>query len=227
MATRQQLTVWIPVVLAVLFTVGYVEWRTRRSAEASLTREPVDASSRGENTRDSEAEQRAFALAAAANARAQRAEQTVLDVKEHLVQREASGAAEEISAAPTPDEERERQRAEREAFLAELDERVATEPVDHAFRSEKESAITSATATLGAHGVALEKAECASSTCKIRLSHPSHDRLPRGAAMEFLKAVHAPGSALTQLAFNFKYENGATVLYGTTDALGEEAETQQ
>lgn len=42
--------------------------------------------------------------------------------------------------------------------------------------------------------------------------------------MQFLRTVHAEGSALTQFAFNFKYEKGATVLYGTTAEYGDEAD---
>ena len=224
---RQPLTIWIPVALAVLVTVGYVELRTSRTAGVAPTREPLGAAPRGEQARGTEAEQRAIALAAAANARAQRAEQSISDVQQQLAERAANGATEDNSVAPTPAEDRERQRAEREAFLAELDERLATEPVNHAFRSESESAITSTAANLSAHGVTLEDAECASSTCKVRLSHPRHGRLPQSAVMELIKAAQTPGSALARLAFNFKYEDGATILYGTTNPSAAGDETRQ
>lgn len=227
MATRQQLTIWIPVALAVLFTVGYVELRTSRTAGVAPTREPLGAASVGEKARGSEAEQRAFALAAAANARAQRAEQSISDVQQQLAERAANGATEDTSVAPTPAEDRERQRVEREVFLAELDERFATEPVNQAFRSENESAIANTAAALRGHGVTLEDAECASSMCKVRLSHPGHGRLPQSAVMELIKAAQTPGSALARLAFNFKYEEGATTLYGTTSPSAEGDETRQ
>ena len=42
--------------------------------------------------------------------------------------------------------------------------------------------------------------------------------------MQFLKAAHAPGSNLTHLAFNFKYENGVTILYGTMPAPSDESD---
>jgi hypothetical protein len=212
MPTRQQLTVWIPVALATLATVGYVEWRTSRATELAPRKEPLARVTPGAKASDSNKDQSAFALAAAANARAEKAERLMLDMKEHLAR---STPTTEQASALTPAEKRETQRAEREAFLHELDQRVATEPLDPTFRSEKVAAITSMAATLSNQGVTLEKAECASSICKISLSHPSHKRLPRTAAMQFLKAAHTPGSGLTRLAFNFKYEDGATILYGT------------
>jgi hypothetical protein len=224
MATRQHLTVWIPVGLAALVTVGYVEWRTSQAAELAPTKERVGPARPDANARGSNPDPHALALAAAANARAERAERVVSEMKEHLARQGAVDAADHSSAA-TPEEDRERQRAEQAAFLEELDDRLATEPVDPAFRSEKVTAISTTATVLRDQGITLEKAECASSICKIRFSHPEHNRLPRAAAVQFLKAVHAPGSVLTKLAFNFKYEDGATVLYGTTEPSGEETET--
>jgi hypothetical protein len=80
---------------------------------------------------------------------------------------------------------------------------------------------------LAGSGVSLEKAECASSMCKLKLAHPSLRRPPRAALIDFLRAVHAEGSPLTRLAFNFKYEDGETILYGTTDTPAKEAKLDQ
>lgn len=63
--------------------------------------------------------------------------------------------------------------------------------------------------------------------CKVTLAHPSLRRPPRGAIIEFLKAVHAEGSPLTRLSFNFQYEDGRTTLYGTTDTAAKEAKQDQ
>jgi hypothetical protein len=228
MATRQQRAVWAFVALAVLLAVGYVEWRISRAAEVAPAREPAGVASRQASARGSNIDRRAFALAAAANTRAQRAEQAALDLKESLAGREVSDIPEdssESSGESMQGSDPEMQRAQREEFLKELDERFTAEPVDPAWRVEKESALRNAAAVLNGSGLALEGAECASSMCKVTLAHPSHRGPPRGAIIEFLKAVHAEGSGLTQLAFNFKYEEGATVLYGTSE-LSEEGESE-
>ena len=68
MPTRQQLTVWIPVALATLATVGYVEWRTGRATELAPRKEPLAraTTATGAKASDSNKDQSAFALAAAA-----------------------------------------------------------------------------------------------------------------------------------------------------------------
>jgi hypothetical protein len=226
MVTRLQLTVWIPVVLVSVLTVGYVEWRMSRIAEVAPVREPSGAASPGANARSSNVDQRALALAAAANARAERAEQTAVDLKERLAAQDASAAPAD-SVGATPDDDPEVQRAQREAFLHELEERFKAEPVDRAFELEKESALHSTGAVLAGSGMSLQGVECASSMCKIKLEHHSLRRPPRAALVDFLRAVHAEGSPLARLAFNFKYEDGATTLYGTTDTPGKEAKLDQ
>jgi len=226
MATRQQLIVWIPTILVCVLTVGYVEWRMNRAAKTVPVREPDGTASRGANARGSNVDQRALALAAAANTRAERAEQTALDLKERLAGQDTVDTAGE-SVDSTQDDDPELQRAQQEAFLDELEERFKAEPVDRAWRLEKESALQGTADALRGSGVSLENAQCASSMCKVNLAHPSHRRPPRAAIMDFLKAVHAEGSPLTRLAFNFKYEDGATTLYGTTDTAAKEAKQNQ
>jgi hypothetical protein len=222
MATRQQLTVWIPVVLVSVLAVGYVEWRLSWTAKVvAPVREPSGAASPGANARGSNVDQRALALAAAANARAARAEQTAVDVKERLAHQDAA-ATRGDSVGATHDDDPEVQRAQREAYLHELEERFKAEPVDRAFQVEKESALQSTGAVLTGSGLSLAKVECASSMCKVKLEHPSR-RPSRAALIDFLRAVHAEGSPLTRLAFNFKYEDGVTTLYGTTDTPSKEA----
>jgi hypothetical protein len=193
-----------------------------RAAKVAPVREPAGAASPGANARGSNVNQRALALAAAANTRAERAEQTALDLKERLAGQETVATAGE-SLDSTEDDDPEMQQAQREAFLDELEERFNAEPVNRAWQVEKESALQSTAGVLQASGVSLEHAQCASSMCKIKLSHPALRRPPRAAIMDFLRAVHAEGSPLTRLAFNFKYEDGKTILYGTTDTPGKEA----
>lgn len=226
MATRQQLIVWIPVILVSVLTVGYVEWRMNRAAKTVPVREPDGTASPRANARGSNVDQRALALAAAANTRAERAEQTALDLKERLAGQDSVGTAAE-SPDSTQEDDPEMQRAQQEAFLDELEERFKAEPVDRAWRLEKESALQTTAGVLQGSGVSLEQAQCASSMCKVKLSHPSLRRPPRPAIIDFLMAVHKEGSPLTRLAFNFKYEDGATILYGTTDTAAKEAKQDQ
>jgi hypothetical protein len=224
MATRQQLTVWIPALLVSVLTVGYVEWRMNRAAGVTPTRERVGPASPGANARGSNVDQRALALAAAANTRAERAEQTALDLKERL---NDQGKVEPAGESEESEDDPELERVQREAYLSELEDRFKAEPVDRAFRLEKEAALQLTGGALAGSGVSLESAECASSMCKVKLTHPSLRRPPRTAIIDFLRAVHAEGSPLTRLAFNFKYEDGATTLYGTTDTPGKEAKLNQ
>jgi hypothetical protein len=223
MATRQQLIVWIPTILVCLLTVCYVEWRMRRAAEITPVREPAGVRSQETNARGSNDHQRALVLAAAANTRAERAEQAAEDLKERFARQEESDdtASEPMDSAENDDPEL--QLAQREAFLNELDERFKAEPVDRAWRLEKESALQRTAEVMRSSGVSLASAQCASSMCKVSLAHASHRRPPRTALIDFLRAVHAEGSPLTRFAFNFKYEDGATILYGTTDTAGKEA----
>src|SRR5687767_15797625 len=161
MATQQQLTVWIPAVLVSALAVGYVEWRMNRPAEVALAREQAGAASSGANARGSNVNQRALALAAAANTRAERAEQAALDLKERLAGPNAVDTAGE-SLESTQDDDPEMQRAQQEAFLDELEERFKAEPVDRAWQLEKESALQGTAGVLRGSGVSLAHAQCAS-----------------------------------------------------------------
>jgi len=222
MATRQQLTVWIPVILVSVLTAGYIEWRMNRAAKVVPVREPDGTASPRANAQGSNVNQRALALAAAANTRAERAEQTALGLKKRLAGQDTVATAGE-SLDSTQDDDPEMQRAQQEAFLDELEARFKAEPVHRAWQLEKESALQSTAGVFRGSGVILEHAQCASSMCKVELSHPSLRRLPRTAVVDFLMAVHAEGSPLTRFAFNFKYEDGATTLYGTTATAAKEA----
>jgi hypothetical protein len=209
-----------------VLTVGYIEWRMNRAATIAPVREPSGAKSQGANARGSNVDQRALALAAAANTRAERAEQTALDLQERLAGQDPVHTAGD-SVDSTQDDDRELQQAQQEAFLDELDARFKAEPVDRAWRLEKESALQGTADALRGSGVSLQNAQCASSMCKITLAHPSHRRPPRTAIVEFLKAVHAEGGPLTRLAFNFKYEDGTTILYGTTETPRKAAKQEE
>lgn len=125
---------------------------------------------------------------------------------------DAPGAEDAQVLSPRERLEAERRRAEeaRAIVLQELNDRVDTEPLDPTWRVETERSIHRVVPDHLGPNVELEEVLCASTLCRVGLSHPQQERIPNE---EILQLVHDE-EGLGHLGMSFDYsEKGYTTLY--------------
>ena len=123
---------------------------------------------------------------------------------------DGAGIREEID----PEEEARRDDEERARFLDELSRRVDTEPVEGAWRHDTESGIRRLISEhLGSH-VTVSEATCASSLCRVKLSHPEWPHIPQDKMFKF--DTNRASLGTSQIQFDTRKDR-ATTLYFMRD----------
>jgi|GEM_PF-1759745 len=115
-----------------------------------------------------------------------------------------------------PEEQARRGDGERAAFLADLSRRVDTEPVDGAWRHDTETGIRRLISEYLGPKVSISEATCASSVCRVKLSHPEWPHLPQDKMIQFDSNRASLGTS--QIQFDPSDER-ATTLYFMRDQV--------
>lgn len=199
--------------LGLVVMVAYVEVRDSPRSPAAV-QETAGRVVRAENSpsrrRLDALEQRVAALTAA-NERLQLA--TVAQVREqpvHQLPSDIEGEGVEETAPPLDRERRrEVQKQKRRKLLSDLNDRVENEAADPEWRVRRERTIDGVFSQVLGAQTSIGEVVCASSTCRVRLDHPSMERLPSDA----LQSLTMNREGLEDMSIHYQYDEGRTTLF--------------